>query len=83
VGDAVRFIHEMQHASGENYTIGGPDRVVAYECSANKVCQFVPYEGATRVFHTNHPLVNNDYDETHLEGLTKLFGSPVFCRVTT
>ncbi len=32
----------------------------AYECSANKIVQFIPYEKASRVFHTNHPLVNND-----------------------
>ncbi len=57
---AVEFIHEIKHASGQNYSIGGPDKIVAYECSANKVVRFVPYENASRIFHTNHPIVNND-----------------------
>lgn len=57
---AVRFIHEAKHASGQNYTIGGPDRVEAYECSANKIVRFVPYEDGSRVYHTNHPIVNDD-----------------------
>ncbi len=57
---AVEFIHDIQHASGQNYIIGGSERVVCLECSANKVSQFEPHEGARRVYHTNHPLVNND-----------------------
>jgi hypothetical protein len=59
-GDATKFIHEIKHASGQNYTIGGPEQIAVFECSANKVSPFIPYEGATRVYHTNHPLVNDD-----------------------
>jgi len=59
-GDATKFIHEVKHASGQNYTIGGPGQIAVFECSANKVSPFIPYEGATRVYHTNHPLVNDD-----------------------
>ncbi len=58
--DAVRFVYNINHASGQNYTIGGPREVASFECSANKVSRFIPYEIATRVYHTNHPLVNDD-----------------------
>lgn len=58
--DAVKFIHKIKHASGQNYIIGGKDKVSDYECSANKVVPFIPYEGASRVYHTNHPFVNDD-----------------------
>jgi len=58
--DAVKFIHSIKHASGQNYTIGGPHEVAAYECSSHKVSRFIPYAGAQRVYHTNHPLVNDD-----------------------
>ena len=57
---AVKFVQDVKHASGEVYTIGGPDEVVCLEASANKVSRFVPYPGATRVYHTNHPLVSDD-----------------------
>jgi len=58
--DAVKFIHAVKHASGQNYTIGGPEEAASFECSANKVSRFIPYKGAKRVYHTNHPLVNDD-----------------------
>ena len=57
---AVKFLHEIRHASGQNYIIGGKRKASAHECSANKVSRFEPYEGATRLYHTNHPLTNDD-----------------------
>lgn len=56
--DAVRFISEVPHAAGQNYTVGGPKEIVSLECSAHKVARFTPRP--RRVYHTNHPLVNDD-----------------------
>jgi len=61
-GDAVNFLHNIKHASGQNYIIGGPEEVASFECSADKVSRFIPYEGAKRVYHTNHAMVNDDKD---------------------
>lgn len=58
--EAIGFVRKIKHASGQNYTIGGNEEVVSLECSAGKVSRFVPYEGARRVYHTNHPLANDD-----------------------
>ena len=58
--EAVSFIREVKHASGQNYIIGGENKVFDFECSAHSVTRFIPYEGANRVYHTNHPLVNED-----------------------
>jgi len=58
--DAVEFIKTITHASGQNYTIGSQREAASFECSANKVCRYIPNEGANRVYHTNHPLVNDD-----------------------
>jgi isopenicillin-N N-acyltransferase-like protein len=57
---AVEFINNIHHASAQNYIIGGSERVVCLECSANKIVQFEPYKDAHRVYHTNHPLESND-----------------------
>lgn len=57
---AVAFIRHIKHASGQNYIIGGPKEIRDFECSANQVCQFTPYDGAGRVYHTNHALANDD-----------------------
>jgi len=56
---ALTFIRNIQHASGQNYILGGPDYVSSIECSANRV---VPLESGKgiRICHTNHPLVSDD-----------------------
>jgi hypothetical protein len=57
---AVAFVKKVKHASGQAYTIGGPERIAVFECSANKVVRFEPEPGARRLWHTNHPLANDD-----------------------
>ena len=60
--DAVAFLQRIKHASGANYIVGGPDKVYCFECSAGKVVQFTPRGQENVVWHTNHPLVNDDYN---------------------
>ncbi|HXT36044.1 MAG TPA: C45 family peptidase [Chloroflexota bacterium] len=58
LAEASSFVREVSHASGQNYAIGCPDQIVDFECSAHEV---VPFScGPTHVYHTNHPLVNDD-----------------------
>jgi len=61
--DAMKFIHTIHHATAQNYILGGPKEVGSFECSAHKVSRYIPYPGANRTYHTNHPLVNDDWDE--------------------
>ncbi|MGD0175897.1 MAG: C45 family peptidase [Candidatus Bathyarchaeia archaeon] len=58
--EAMNFIMKIKHASGQNYMIADAERVVDFECSGNKVCEFEPYKGAHRLYHTNHALANDD-----------------------
>jgi len=60
VDKAAEFIQKIKHASGQNYIIGDAEKVVDFECSANKVCQYAPCGGASRVYHTNHAIINAD-----------------------
>jgi predicted choloylglycine hydrolase len=57
---AIEFIKKIKHASGQNYMIGDSEKIVDFECSANNVSPYTPYEGSRRLYHTNHPLVNDD-----------------------
>jgi predicted choloylglycine hydrolase len=59
--DAVTFVKSVRHASGQTYTIGGPDGATALECSSGGVAEFQAMP--TRVFHTNHPLINDDFND--------------------
>ena len=67
---AVKFLHTVKHASGQNYIIGGKARVDDFEASANRVSRYVPAEGRGVVYHTNHPLANDDYTDAFREWLT-------------
>ena len=40
------------------FVIGGPDGIIDVECSAGKVVRYSA--GSGRVWHTNHPLANDD-----------------------
>lgn len=58
--EAVAFTESVPHASGQNYTIGAPGRVVSLECSAHKVARYVPAGDPDRVWHTNHAFANDE-----------------------
>jgi len=73
--EALAFLHSIDHASGQNYIIGGPQKVFSMECSANKVAEFRPFENSEFTYHTNHPMTNSDYSPAFLtylkeQGLT-------------
>ncbi len=58
--EALKFVREVRHASGQNYIIGAGDRVYDLEASAGKVVEFEPFADGRFVYHTNHPLINDD-----------------------
>jgi hypothetical protein len=57
---AADFVRRIEHASGQSYTIGCPERIATFECSANKKPLCEPTVCPTRLCHTNHPLVSDD-----------------------
>ncbi len=58
--DLLNFIQSVNHASGQNYIIGIKDEVFDFEASATKVVRYKPKNKNGTVYHTNHPLVNDD-----------------------
>ncbi|KJD34986.1 hypothetical protein PW52_12890 [Tamlana sedimentorum] len=58
--DVLNFVQNVNHASGQNYIIGIKGDVFDFEASANKVVRFNPMNANGTVYHTNHPLVNDD-----------------------
>jgi len=70
--DAVEFLHKVDHASPQNYIIGGPEKVYDFECSTDKIVPYTPNEEVNIVYHTNHPIKNDDYTpgyRTYIESL--------------
>jgi predicted choloylglycine hydrolase len=58
--ELLEFIQNVPHASGQNYIIGIRGEVYDFEASANKVVRFNPKNANGSVYHTNHPIVNDD-----------------------
>ncbi len=58
--ELLNFIQTVPHASGQNYIIGIRGEVYDFEASAGKVVRFDPKNSNGTVYHTNHPIVNDD-----------------------
>ncbi|MBK7477209.1 MAG: hypothetical protein IPI11_14850 [Haliscomenobacter sp.] len=58
--EVLRFIQQAPHASGQNYILGIRGEVYDFEASANKVVRFDPKNANGTVYHTNHPMANDD-----------------------
>lgn len=71
--DAVNFVKTVKHALGQNYVIGGPEDVHSFEASSTKVVEYTPDSHA--IYHTNHPLVNDDYNEKYKKFLEETEGT--------
>ncbi len=63
--EILSFVKNSPHASGQNYIIGIHGEVFDYEASANKVVRFRPDNENGTVYHTNHPIVNDDIKSRH------------------
>lgn len=60
LSDVLQFMRSIPHASGQNYLLGDPGGVVDLECSAHKVVEVPRPPDRQRLYHTNHPLSNDD-----------------------
>src|SRR5262249_7555657 len=56
--DGERVFLKIEQASGQKYLICGSSGVAGFECSAGKVTR---HGGSDVVWHTNHPLTNDDF----------------------
>jgi len=74
--DALHFIKTIKHGAPQNYMIGGVEEIGSFECSTTHVSEFVPFEGASFTYHTNHPLRNLNYTARFVEHLKSKNVSP-------
>jgi isopenicillin-N N-acyltransferase-like protein len=68
---AVKFLQDIQPAAPQTYVIGGPGKVAVFERSAGKMSRFVPFVNAEFSYHTNHPLINDDFNPRFPEMLKR------------
>lgn len=65
--EVLRFIQTVPHASGQNYILGIKGEVYDFEASCNKVLRFDPQNANGTVYHTNHPVANDDLKDWYKE----------------
>lgn len=58
--EALAIVETLPHASGLNWVMGDPMAVVMVERSAGRAVKFGPDDPARVIYHTNHPLKNDD-----------------------
>lgn len=63
--EILNFIQSVPHASGQSYIIGVEGSVYNFEASAGKVIRFNPENENGTVYHTNHPVVNDNLKPWH------------------
>ena len=68
---AVKFLEDVRPAAPQTYVLGGPREAAVFERSAGKMSRFVPFEGAEFSYHTNHPLINDDFNPKFPEMLKR------------
>jgi len=68
---AVKFLQDIPPAAPQNYALGGPREAASFERSAGLMVRFLPFEGAEFTYHTNHSLINDDFNPDFLAGLKR------------
>lgn len=63
IDQAEAFLRSIEHASGQNFILSSPGDMRCFECCGTSVVRYQPDEFKGRVFHTNHPLVNQDISD--------------------
>lgn len=75
---ALDFLQNIKHASGQNYILGTVDSVYDFEASANKVVRFIPVaNNPSLVYHTNHPICNDDIKPWYKEIVRKALAGEI------
>ncbi len=67
--EAISFIKNVKHASGQNYIVGSKENIVSLECASDQITEYWPDSSKNYTFHANKPLTNNSYHPAYLDYL--------------
>jgi hypothetical protein len=79
---AEAFVRQCTFAIPQCFGVGDPGGLRCFECSANQLAEFYPFEGRDVVLHTNHSIENRDFNQGFTELLShygKSVDDPYFC----
>ena len=65
IEEGIEFLSRVPHASGMNYGLIDRNQARTFEVSssddATQIAEFCPARDLRRIWHTNHPLANDNY----------------------
>lgn len=79
---AFDIIRKIPVGIPQCYTIGGISEARCFECSANDVKEFYPFENKDITLHTNFAAVNRDFNQEYIRILAqynKTIDDPYYC----
>jgi len=71
--EAKEFITNIEHASGQNYTIGSRKEIISLECASDLVVAFWPDSSKTHTYHTNTAYANNSFKDAYTSRIREQF----------
>lgn len=80
--EALEFMHGTSFAIPQCYGLGGIEGVYCFECSANQVAEFYPFEERDVLLHTNHSIHNRDFNARYIElmkAYNRTVDDPYYC----
>ena len=80
--EAEAFIKQSKFAIPQCFGVGGPQGIRCYECSANQIREFYPFDERTVVLHTNYSIHNRDFNPGFIALLGrygKTVDDPYYC----
>ena len=79
---AEAFMRQCAFAIPQCFGVGDPGGLRCFECSANQLAEFYPFEGKDVLLHTNYSIENKDFNQGFIALLAhygKSVDDPYFC----
>jgi len=73
--EAISFLKNVKHASGQNYIVGSKEDIISLECASDQITEYWPDTTYNYTYHANSALTNTSYHPAFTEYVKNVFNS--------
>ena len=73
--EAIFFLKNVKHASGQNYIVGSRENIISLECAAKQITAYWPDTTQNYTYHANSVLTNTSYHPAFTAYVKNVFNS--------
>lgn len=73
--EAISFLKNVKHASGQNYIVGSKENIISLECASDQITEYWPDTTYNYTYHANRALTNKSYHPAFKEYVKNVFNS--------